>query len=135
MAAYILSVDDETEITALISFHLTRQGYEVETAASGREALTAIARRRPDLVLLDLMLPDIDGFGVCEILHRQAETATIPIVILSAWTDPESLHVGLDLGAIDFLTKPFSPRALVARVNELLRRGETAAPPSTPVSA
>jgi len=126
MQPYILSVDDEAEITSLISFHLKKQGYAVATAASGREALESVARRRPDLILLDLMLPDIDGFGVCEILHRGPETATIPIVILSAWSDPESYHVGLDLGAIDFLAKPFSPRSLLARVNELMRHNEPA---------
>lgn len=121
MPASILSVDDESDVTDLIAFHLRQQGYEVRTAATGREALEQINTRPPDLLLLDLMLPDIDGFGICEILRRRAETATLPIIILSAWSEPDSRHLGLELGAIDFLNKPFSPRYLVERVNDLLR--------------
>ena len=117
---YILSVDDETDVTDIIAFNLRKQGYEVQTAADGRTALDLIARRRPDLLLLDLMLPDIDGFAVCEILRRRTDTVTLPIVILSAWSEPDSRHLGLELGAIDFLNKPFSPRDLVKRVDGLL---------------
>ena len=121
MPVSILSVDDESDVTDLIAFHLRKQGYDVRTAATGREALDQVFRQRPDLMLLDLMLPDIDGFGVCEILRRKPETATLPIVILSAWATDDSRNLGLDLGAIDYLTKPFSPRDLVARVNSLLQ--------------
>lgn len=120
MRPYILSVDDEPDVTEIIAFHLRKAGYEVQTAATGREALELIEERLPDLLLLDLMLPDVDGFGVCEILRRRADTATLPIVILSAWNEPDSRHLGLELGAIDFMTKPFSPRDLVERVNALL---------------
>ncbi|MCM2275776.1 MAG: response regulator, partial [Candidatus Didemnitutus sp.] len=109
MPTRILAVDDEPEITDLIRYHLTRAGYEVDTAANGWEALAAIQRHRPDLMLLDLMLPDLDGFGVCEILRREAATATIPIVIISAWASPDSRNLGLELGALDYITKPFSP--------------------------
>ncbi len=116
----ILSVDDERDVTRLVEFHLHRAGYDVMTAANGREALEAVLARRPTLILLDLMLPDIDGFGVCEILRRQPETATIPIILLTAWATPDARDVGLDLGALDYLTKPFSPRDLVARVNRLI---------------
>lgn len=119
MPTRILAVDDEPEITDLIRYHLTRAGYEVDTAANGWEALAAIQRHRPDLMLLDLMLPDLDGFGVCEILCREAATATIPIVIISAWASPDSRNLGLELGALDYITKPFSPRVLVERVNRL----------------
>jgi DNA-binding response OmpR family regulator len=112
----VLSVDDERDFLDLVSFHLTRAGCEVLTATSGREALETIRVRRPDLVLLDLMLPDIDGFAVCEILRRQAVTATIPIVIVSAWSTNDSQNLGLELGALDYLTKPFSPKVLVERV-------------------
>lgn len=119
MPTRILAVDDEPEITDLIRYHLTRAGYEVDTAANGWEALAAIQRHRPDLMLLDLMLPDLDGFGVCEILRREAATATIPIVIISAWASPDSRNLGLELGALDYITKPFSPRVLVERVNRL----------------
>lgn len=119
MPTRILAVDDEPEITDLIRYHLTRAGYEVDTAANGWEALAAIQQHRPDLMLLDLMLPDLDGFGVCEILRREATTATIPIVIISAWASPDSRNLGLELGALDYITKPFSPRVLVERVNRL----------------
>lgn len=119
MPTRILAVDDEPEITDLIRYHLTRAGYEVDTAANGWEALAAIQQNRPDLMLLDLMLPDLDGFGVCEILRREAATATIPIVIISAWASPDSRNLGLELGALDYITKPFSPRVLVERVNRL----------------
>jgi DNA-binding response OmpR family regulator len=117
----ILSVDDERDVTDLLRFHLTRAGYEVFTASSGREAIETIRCHRPDLVLLDLMLPDIDGFGVCEILRNNAATAAIPIVILSAWATADARHIGIDLGALDYVTKPFSPRDLVEKVNRLFQ--------------
>ena len=117
---YILSVDDETDVSALIAFHLKQQGYEVATAENGREALQSIQNRRPDLLLLDLMLPDIDGFAICEILRREVETAALPIIIISAWNEQDSRHLGLEMGAIDFMNKPFSPKLLVNRVNHLL---------------
>ena len=120
MPCTILSVDDEQDVTDLVRFNLTRVGYHVLTAASGREALDTIRIRPPDLIILDLMLPDIDGFGVCEILRRQPSTATIPIVILTAWATTDAQHLGLELGALDYLTKPFSPRELVERVRRLL---------------
>jgi DNA-binding response OmpR family regulator len=117
----ILAVDDERDVTELIRFHLSRAGYEVLTASSGREAIETIRCCRPDLVLLDLMLPDIDGFGVCEILRRNAATAAIPIMILSAWATTDARHLGLELGALDYVTKPFSPSDLVDRINRLFR--------------
>ncbi len=108
MKPLVLSVDDEADVTTLVQFHIDKAGYEVVTAATGREALDCLALRRPDLILLDLMLPDIDGFGVCEILRRSVTTATIPIVILTAWATPDAKSLGLELGALDYLTKPFS---------------------------
>jgi DNA-binding response OmpR family regulator len=118
----ILSVDDEPDVTALVRFHLSKAGYEVLTASSGREAIDTIRCGHPDLVLLDLMLPDIDGLGLCEILRHSAATATIPIVIVTAWATAEARHAGLELGAIDYVTKPFSPRDLVDRVNRHFSR-------------
>ncbi len=120
MPLTVLTVDDERDVTDLIRFHLSRIGLTVLTAANGRQALGAIEARRPDLVLLDLMLPDIDGFGVCEILRRQPETATIPIILLTAWSTSDARHLGLELGALDYLTKPFSPKELVERVQRTL---------------
>lgn len=118
--AKILAVDDEPELTDLLQYNLVRAGYEVTTAANGWEALDCIKRCRPDLILLDLMLPDLDGFGVCEILRRDPLSATIPIIIVSAWASTDSRNLGLELGALDYLTKPFSPKELVSRVNQLL---------------
>jgi two-component system alkaline phosphatase synthesis response regulator PhoP len=118
--AKILAVDDEPELTDLMYYHLVRAGHEVTVAANGWEAIHAVRAQRPDIILLDLMLPDLDGFGVCEILRRDPQTATIPIVIVSAWSSPDSRNLGLELGALDYLTKPFSPAELVERVNRLV---------------
>jgi two-component system, OmpR family, alkaline phosphatase synthesis response regulator PhoP len=120
MRAKILSVDDEQDVTDLVQFNLTRAGYDVVTADCGHGALRAVELHHPDLILLDLMLPDIDGFGICEILRRSPETASIPIVILTAWATTDARSLGLELGALDYLTKPFSPRELTDRVRHLL---------------
>jgi two-component system, OmpR family, alkaline phosphatase synthesis response regulator PhoP len=120
MRPLILCVDDEHDVTDLVQFNLTRAGCNVMTAASGREALQAVAQRRPDLIILDLMLPDIDGFGVCEMLRRDHTTATIPILLLTAWATTEARNFGLDMGALDYMTKPFSPRELTDRVLRLV---------------
>jgi DNA-binding response OmpR family regulator len=115
----ILSIDDERDVTDLVAYHLTRAGCEMRAASSGREGLELVRQQTPDLILLDLMLPDIDGLGVCEILRRQPDTAMIPVVILTAWATPDARHLGLDLGVLDYLTKPFSPGELVRRVSAL----------------
>ncbi len=119
--AKILAVDDEPDLIDLMQYHLVRAGHVVTTATNGWEAIEAVKQSRPDLILLDLMLPDLDGFGVCEILRGDPGTATIPIVIVSAWASPDSRHLGLELGALDYLTKPFSPLELVERVNRLVQ--------------
>jgi two-component system, OmpR family, alkaline phosphatase synthesis response regulator PhoP len=120
MPSTILTVDDESAVTGLIAYHLGRAGHRVVTAATGREALRAVREHNPDLMILDLMLPDLDGFGVCEILRRDPATATLPVIILSAWTSTEARHVGLELGALDYVSKPFSPSQLMERVHRLL---------------
>jgi len=138
MRPTILTVDDEPDVIELIRFHLSHAGCEVLTATSGRSALETIRVHRPDLVLLDLMLPDIDGFGVCEILRRQPATATLPIIIVSAWSTTDSRDLGLELGALDYLTKPFSPKTLVERVQHLLSlrpAGREKSPAPAPVAA
>ena len=122
----ILAVDDEPDVTELIRFHLGQAGYTVMTASSGREALETVRCCRPDLVLLDLMLPDIDGFGVCEILRRSTATASIPIVILTAWATQDARELGMESGALDYVTKPFSPRDLVNLVNRLFQASPSA---------
>ena len=119
-AAKILAVDDESDLTDLIAYHLGRAGHEVATATNGWEAIEQVACDWPDLILLDLMLPDLDGFGFCEILRRNPATATIPIIIISAWASQDSRLLGLELGALDYITKPFSPHVLVERVNRFI---------------
>lgn len=118
--ANILAVDDEVELAALVRYHLVRAGHRVTLAANGWEAIESVRRDPPDLILLDLMLPDLDGFGVCEILRQEPATATIPVIIISAWASPDTRNLGLELGALDYLTKPFSPHELVERVNRLV---------------
>jgi DNA-binding response OmpR family regulator len=120
LPARILTVDDEPDLIDLIRYHLELAGHEVITAASGWEALAHISRGRPDLVLLDLMLPDLDGFGVCEILRRDPVTATLPVIIISAWASGDSRNLGLELGALDYITKPFNPQEMLRRVECLL---------------
>jgi two-component system, OmpR family, alkaline phosphatase synthesis response regulator PhoP len=117
---HLLVVEDEPDLLALMEYHLVRAGYHVTTASSGWEAIQCVRWSKPDLILLDLMLPDLDGFGVCEILRHSPTTATIPIFIVSAWASNDSRNLGLELGAIDYLTKPFSPAELVRRLNTLL---------------
>ena len=120
MPAHILTVEDEPDLVDMIRTLLLRDGHEVSAARTGWEALDQITLHRPDLILLDLMLPDLDGFGFCEILRRDPKTARIPIVIVSAWASPDSQQLGRELGVSDYLTKPFSPRELRERVNRAL---------------
>lgn len=115
----ILVVDDEPNIARLIRMYLDREGFETVTAGSGSEALERIARNKPALVILDIMLPDIDGLEVCREIRRETN---IPIIMLTAREGDEDKIVGLELGADDYVTKPFVPRELVARVKAILRR-------------
>jgi len=117
----ILIVDDEPDIVDLISFNLKAEGYEVVTASNGLEAVNHARREHPNLILLDLMLPELDGMAVCEILHRLPETSLIPIIMLTPWKSEVSRVLGLSTGAEDYITKPFSPRDLVNRINRTLR--------------
>ena len=118
----ILVVEDEPDIAALIAYQLTREGFRVETAANGADALTSINREIPNLVVLDRMLPGISGDEVLRCLRREAGTSEIPILLLTAKREREDRIRGLELGADDYLTKPFSPRELVLRVQAVLRR-------------
>ncbi len=115
----ILVVDDDKKIVELVSLYLRRDGYGVLTAYDGREALDVARAKQPDLVVLDLMLPELDGRDVCRLLRSESR---VPIIMLTArTTDDDKLH-GLDLGADDYVTKPFNPRELVARIRAVLRR-------------
>lgn len=118
----ILAVDDEEDILELVNFHLSREGYSVTTADTGESALAAANQHPPALILLDLMLPGIDGLEVARRLRRQPGTAEIPIIMLTAKGEEADVVAGLELGADDYITKPFSPRVLVARVKSVLRR-------------
>ena len=123
---HILVIDDEPDILELIRYNLDRHGYEVTCAPSGAEALSQLRRQRPDLVVLDLMLPDVDGLDVCKTMKRDAQTAHIPIIMLTARGEEVDVVTGLELGADDYLTKPFSPRVLLARIKAVLRRQQHA---------
>lgn len=117
----ILVVDDEDDILELVTFHLTREGYQVSCATSGEEALRLIEAQAPALIVLDLMLPGIDGLQVTRRLKGDPKTRGIPIVILTAKSEEADVVIGLELGADDYVTKPFSPRVLVARMKAVLR--------------
>ncbi len=128
-AARVLVVEDEPDIAALVAYQLTREGFRVETAATGTEALTAVHRELPDLVVLDRMLPGVTGDEVLKTLKVEPSTRGVPVLVLTARREQEERIEGLELGADDYLTKPFSPRELVLRVHAILRRArDTAAP-------
>jgi two-component system, OmpR family, alkaline phosphatase synthesis response regulator PhoP len=118
----ILAVDDEQNILELVKLYLTREGYQVETAARGGEALPKLVQFNPDLVILDLMLPDMDGFEVCRQIRTKSQ---VPILMLTARKEDVDKIVGLEMGADDYMTKPFNPRELTARIKAILRRYQT----------
>jgi len=129
-APRILVVEDERDIAALVAYQLMREGYRVETAVTGSDALTAAHREVPDLVVLDRMLPGMSGDEVLRSLRREEATRAVPVLVLTAKREQEQRIEGLELGADDYLTKPFSPRELVLRVAAILRRAA-----ESPVSA
>jgi two-component system, OmpR family, phosphate regulon response regulator PhoB len=122
MSAYVLVVEDEPDIAALVAFHLARESYRVRTVGDGAEALAAVAHERPDLVVLDLMLPRISGTDVLRELRRRPATADVPVVLLTARKEEQDRIEGFSLGADDYVSKPFSPQELVLRVGAVLRR-------------
>ncbi|MHB0939356.1 MAG: response regulator [Armatimonadota bacterium] len=121
----ILAVEDEEDILELITFNLGKDGFQVKGAGSGEDALRFARSAPPDLILLDLMLPGIDGLEVCRILKRDDATRHIPIIMLTAKGEEADIVAGLELGADDYITKPFSPKVLLARVRAVMRRRET----------
>ncbi len=118
----ILVVDDEADIAELVRINLKRAEYHVVTVHSGEEALATASELQPALIVLDLMLPGLDGISVCKRLKAENSTAQIPILMLTARTEDSEIVTGLEAGADDYVTKPFSPRVLVARINTLMRR-------------
>jgi two-component system phosphate regulon response regulator PhoB len=122
MKPRILVVDDEPDVLDLVTYNLGQAGFQTETAADGAEALRKARSSTPDLILLDLMLPEMDGLEVCKLLRRDAKTSAIPIIMLTARASEIDRIVGLELGADDYVPKPFSPRELVLRVKKRLEQ-------------
>ena len=126
VAPRVLIVEDEPDIAALIAYQLTREGFGVETVGTGAEALRSVRRDAPDLIVLDRMLPEVSGDEVLKTLRGHPETTNVPVLMVTARREQEDRIEGLEMGADDYLTKPFSPRELVLRVQSLLRRAEGA---------
>jgi phosphate regulon transcriptional regulator PhoB len=122
MGGRVLIVEDEPDIRDLLAFHLEREGYHVTRSRSGADALRQVRARPPDLILLDLMLPELGGLDVCRRLREDPRTASVPIVMLTARGEEVDRILGLELGADDYIVKPFSPKEVVARVRAVLRR-------------
>ena len=120
----VLVVDDERDILELVKYNLDKEGYQVTAVATGEDALLAARSKLPDIIVLDLMLPGVDGLEVCRRLKADPTTRGIPIVMLTAKGDEADVVAGLELGAADYVTKPFSPRVLTARIRAALRRGD-----------
>ena len=118
----LLIIEDEPEIAELIEFHLAREGLPSRTVHSGRKALELIHRLRPNLVILDLMLPDLDGLEICRRIKGDPETNQIPVIMVTAKSEDIDVVTGIEIGADDYIMKPFSPKVLVARVKNVLRR-------------
>jgi two-component system phosphate regulon response regulator PhoB len=121
---HVLAVEDEEDIQELITYNLQKEGYMVTSALSGEDALKKARAKLPELVLLDLMLPGMDGLEVCKILRNDPKTAHIPIIMLTAKGEEADIVTGLEIGADDYIVKPFSPRVLLARMKAVLRRNE-----------
>jgi len=124
----ILVVDDEEDILELVNFNLAKEGYRVISTTTGERAVEMSRSERPDLIVLDLMLPGMDGLEVAKFLKQNQETQNIPIVMLTAKGEESDVVTGLELGADDYVTKPFSPKILLARIRAVLRRKATATP-------
>lgn len=122
MKETILIVEDEKDIVKMLEYNLGKEGFKALSARDGETALELVGREHPDLILLDLMLPGIDGLEVCKALKEEKRTASIPIIMLTAKSQESDKVIGLELGADDYMTKPFSPRELIARIKAVLRR-------------
>lgn len=129
----ILIVDDEEDVLELVRYNLDKEGYRIDTAATGEEALTKARTKLPALIILDLMLPGIDGLEVCKKIKNDAKTQSIPIIMLTAKGEETDIVTGLELGADDYMTKPFSPKILVARVRRILHKTITRDLKRTPI--
>ena len=120
----ILVVEDDENIQQLVGYNLAKAGFHVLYADNGEQALSLIKRERPELIVLDLMLPGLSGFEICKLVRKDPKTKSVPIVMLTAKSEENDIAAGLDLGADDYITKPFSPKILVSRIKAALRRKE-----------
>jgi len=127
----ILVVDDEIYIVHILDFSLGMEGYEVVTALDGEQALEKLKQEKPDLIVLDIMMPKLDGYEVCKAIKSDPETRQIPVILLSAKGRNVDQKMGFDVGADDYITKPFSPRKLVERINQLLGQAISERPASS----
>ena len=134
MPTHILVVEDDQDIAQLVARYLQKAGFSAEVLASGREALATIAARPPDLLILDRMLPQVDGLEICRAVRASEKTAGMPIIMLTARAEESDRIVGLELGADDYVAKPFSPNELVARVRALLRRAHRGSRPGSAIA-
>jgi DNA-binding response OmpR family regulator len=130
MSTRVLVVEDDPDIAELVARYLEKAGYTATRVSSGRDALDAVRAKAPDLIVLDVMLPHVDGLEVCRLLRANEHTAGIPIIMLTARVEESERIVGLEMGADDYLAKPFSPNELIARVRALLRRAQRYDAPS-----
>lgn len=121
----ILVVDDEEDIRELVKYNLDKEGYQVLTAETGETALQVMEEKKPDMVILDLMLPGVDGLEVCKRIRKKSQSEQVPIIMLTAKGEESDVVTGLELGADDYITKPFSPKVMVARVRTIFRRNIT----------
>ena len=126
-------IDDEPDLLELVRVNLSNAGYRVEVAANGRDAIAALRRSRPDLVVLDLMLPDVSGTELCRRMRAEPSLEGVPVLMLTAKADEVDRVVGFELGADDYVTKPFSPRELVLRVGAILRRADSGGAPQAQI--
>lgn len=133
MSSRILVVEDDPDIAQLVGRYLEKAGFVVDVQSSGSEAMVAMAQRVPDLLILDLMLPHMDGLEICRAVRASEKTASIPVIMLTAKAEESDRIVGLEIGADDYLSKPFSPNELVARVRALLRRAHRQPPPTSQI--
>jgi two-component system, OmpR family, alkaline phosphatase synthesis response regulator PhoP len=124
MKEKILIVDDEKDIVKMLDYNLKKEGFRTVSASNGEDALDLAFKEHPDIILLDLMLPGMDGLEVCKALKKEGKTASVPIIMLTAKTQEADKIVGLELGADDYVTKPFSPRELIARIKAVIRRSK-----------
>ncbi|MCI0526112.1 MAG: response regulator transcription factor [Nitrospira sp.] len=131
MSKKLVVIEDDQDITRLVTHYLTKEGYAIKSSQDGIKGLQLIKQEKPDLVILDLMLPEMDGLEVCKRLRADPKTSALPIIVLTAKGEESDKIVGLELGADDYVTKPFSPKELLARVKALFRRSERQVEEST----